>query len=103
MTNARLIGPERTRQMIPEAQRKAFEWLTNDELAWLYMHARNDRPGDMDAKTYAGWELDYRIAAGIEVYLDVPAGGPMEAGKHWKEARIDPAVRFTNDIRRRQV
>lgn len=117
MTNAQtLIGAERQRQRIPDESLKELEWLTNDELAWINVHGTSDRPevrdkasgkvlvaSGRDWRTYCGWELDYRVACGVEVYLDVPEAGALGGGKDWKSVRPPSGEHHLNDVRRRRT
>ncbi len=115
MTNAQtLIGAERQRQRIPDDVLKDLEWLTNDELAWISVHGDNERvevkdkqtgkvirASGRDWRTYCGWELDYRVAGGVEVYLDVVP--PGRTSKDWKAATTKGETPHTNDMRRRRA
>ena len=66
MTNAQnLIALERQRERIPTSWLITFEGMTNDELAYW----ASDDAIKPEVRAYCGWELDYRVGAGIEVYM----------------------------------
>lgn len=66
MTQSLLIAAERQRARIPAKTALQFEEITNQELSWM----ARDQEISSNLRIYAGWELDFREAAGIEVYYD---------------------------------
>lgn len=66
MTQSLLIAAERQRARIPAKTALEFEEITNQELSWM----TRDQEINHEVRIYAGWELDFREASGIEVYFD---------------------------------
>jgi hypothetical protein len=58
------------RQRIPTGILAGFEAITNQELAFW----ADDEHLPADLRAYCGWELEYREAFGIEVYIDAESG-----------------------------
>ena len=66
MNNTRMIATDRQRSHIPLRYQVTFEEVTNAELRSM----NEDQKLRAETRAYAGWELDYREASGIEVYYD---------------------------------
>lgn len=68
MTNgAFLVAAEQQRQRIPTRFLLLFEEFTNEELASI---SRDWKLQNAELRAFAGWELDYREAFGVDVYYD---------------------------------
>lgn len=79
VTQSNVIAAESQRRRIPDYWQIAFTEMTNAELASMANDSKLEpvsekgKDGLMvtrSAKAYAIWELEYREAAGIEVYYD---------------------------------
>ena len=74
-TEAEKVDASRNRQKVPEDWMIVFQEWTNDSLLSLSKDAiAPPRP-----RAYAGWELDWRIAYGVEV-RDPPLPEPQSEG-----------------------
>ncbi len=81
MTN--IIAAEKMRDRIPTSWVVQFEQMTNEELAFW----AKDVDLKPEVKAYCGWELDYRVATGLEVYMDNQGKG-LEATSELKRRRV---------------
>lgn len=64
------IAAERQRERIPTGFLVQFEEVTNAELASM---ATESGGCPQQWRTYAGWELEFREAFGIDVYYEATA------------------------------
>lgn len=65
-SNVEAVAIANQRSKIPTHYAVLFEQVANEELASLSV----DDGLKPETRAYAGWELDYREAMGIEVYYD---------------------------------
>lgn len=68
-SNVEAVAVANLRAKIPTAYAVTFEQMTNNELASM----ASDDKLKTEIRAYAGWELDYREAMGIEVFYDADA------------------------------
>ena len=72
--SARMIAADHQRQRIPTEWLLVFDDMTNEALDSLSL----DPAVGTNARTYAGWELEYRTAFGLLVRWSGPLGDVME-------------------------
>lgn len=71
-TQTEQIAASQQRHMIPKEWLTEFNDWTNTSLSSL----AGDEQASRDIRAWAGWELDYRMAFGIEV-ADLPIAGDV--------------------------
>lgn len=67
MTNQ--VAATDLRRRIPDRWLIEFDGMTNDEMAWF-----SENADDAEVRAWCGWELEYREAFKIEVYIDHESG-----------------------------
>ena len=67
MTNQ--VAATDNRRRIPDRWLMEFDGMTNAEMAWF-----SDNADDTEVRAWCGWELEYREAFRVEVYIDAKTG-----------------------------